>query len=106
MATSKRDILRETISDLKPEPLDASPGALADDLRALRQRLNLSQEGFADRYGLSVANIRNWEQLNKNTQPDSSARLVIEMIKVDPVGVAEIVKTAMEAKEDKLKKVG
>src|SRR5690606_13874612 len=32
------------------------------DVAAIRTRLNLSQQQFADRFGFSVANIRNWEQ--------------------------------------------
>ncbi len=32
------------------------------DVAAIRARLKLSQQQFADRFGFSVANIRNWEQ--------------------------------------------
>ena len=32
------------------------------DLKALRQRLGLSQAKFARRYGFAVGSIRNWEQ--------------------------------------------
>lgn len=32
------------------------------DVKAIRQRLGLTQTAFARRYGLSLGSIRNWEQ--------------------------------------------
>ena len=47
------------------------PPPLPDDVRAIRQRLGLSQEQFAGRYGFSVETIRNYEQGHRRpTGPD------------------------------------
>jgi putative transcriptional regulator len=56
--------------DTAPEFTDAElararrvvPAPLPDDVRAIRQRLGLSQEQFAARFGFSVETIRNYEQ--------------------------------------------
>jgi DNA-binding transcriptional regulator YiaG len=66
--------------------------SLADELRALRRDLDLSQEAFAKRYAIPVNNLRNWEQPRRGTRPDAAARLLIKMIKAEPERVAEIVR--------------
>jgi putative transcriptional regulator len=60
------------------------------DVKALRTRLGLTQAAFADRYGIAIANLRNWEQENRVLRADSSARTLISMISADPKGMAEI----------------
>ncbi|MGA2120364.1 MAG: helix-turn-helix domain-containing protein [Bryobacteraceae bacterium] len=42
------------------------------DVRGIRKRLRLSQERFADRFGLSVDAVRHWESGRR--QPEAAAR--------------------------------
>jgi DNA-binding transcriptional regulator YiaG len=59
------------------------PGRVID-VKALRERLSVSQEQFAARYRISLDVLRNWEQ--HRNEPDPIARTVLEMIDRDPVG--------------------
>lgn len=52
------------------------------DVRALRHRLNISQEDFAARYCLDVATVRNWEQ--GRTNPEGPAAALLQAIDSDP----------------------
>lgn len=66
---------------------DVPPHAFADRVRILRNRLGLSQSQFADRYGLPLRTIQNWEQ-GRRTKPDASGSLLIGLIERDPNGMA------------------
>lgn len=57
----------------------------APDVRALRERLGLTREQFALRYGLSVENLRNWEDGRRAL--DSTARSYLAAISADPNGI-------------------
>lgn len=48
------------------------------DVRAIRQKLGLSQDAFAQRYGLTAARVRDWEQ--GRSKPDSAARAYLLVI--------------------------
>jgi putative transcriptional regulator len=52
------------------------------DVRGLRKRLHLSQERFADSFGLSVDAIRHWESGRR--QPEAAARALLTVIAYDP----------------------
>ncbi len=66
----------------------------SDQVRGIRRKLNLTQEEFCARFGIPLANLRNWEQTGRSTRPDTAARLLIAMIAVDPERVANIIATA------------
>ena len=53
--------------------------------REIRQRLNLTQEEFAERFHLRLGTIRDWEQGKK--QPDSAARVLLRVIERNPEAV-------------------
>jgi putative transcriptional regulator len=55
------------------------------DVRAIRDRLNLSQAEFAMRFGFSLRNVQNWEQ--RCRFPDGPARVFLKVIDRDPVAV-------------------
>ena len=57
----------------------------ADDVRAIRQRLGLSQEQFAARFGFSVETIRNYEQGHR--RPTGPARVLLRVIAREPDAV-------------------
>ncbi|MEX6632324.1 helix-turn-helix domain-containing protein [Hyphococcus lacteus] len=48
------------------------------DVKAIRERMNMSQREFALLFGFSLANIRNWEQGRRF--PDGSARVLLKVI--------------------------
>ena len=55
------------------------------DVRAIRQKLNLTQQDFAETFHLSLATVRDWEQAR--TQPDQAARTLLRVIEKDPEAV-------------------
>jgi putative transcriptional regulator len=56
------------------------------DVAAIRKRLNLSQDRFARRFGLSAATVRDWEQ--KRRRPDRIATALLRVIDHAPETVA------------------
>jgi putative transcriptional regulator len=55
------------------------------DVKGIRSRLGLSQSEFAQRYGLTAARVRDWEQ--GRSKPDSAARAYLIVIEKDPAAV-------------------
>jgi putative transcriptional regulator len=60
-----------------PEPVDVA---------AIRKRLRLSQADFAQKFGLAIATLRDWEQGRRN--PDRTARTLLRVIDRKPDMVA------------------
>ncbi len=52
------------------------------ELKAVRQRLKLTQLGLAQALGMSLSTIRGWEQGTK--KPDGLARKVLRALKKEP----------------------
>lgn len=61
------------------------------DVRAIRNRLGLSQADFADRFGFKVPTLQDWEQGRR--RPEASARVLLTVIDREP----EAVRRALEA---------
>jgi len=59
----------------------------AVDVKAIRQRLGLTQEAFALRFGFSPASVRDWEQHRR--QPEQAARVLLLVIDHNPDAVSE-----------------
>ena len=57
------------------------------DVRRLRERLRLTREQFAARYGLEVETLRNWEAGRR--EPDMTARSYLLAISNDPERVEQ-----------------
>ncbi|MGE4339223.1 MAG: helix-turn-helix domain-containing protein [Pigmentiphaga sp.] len=55
------------------------------DVKAIRERLQLSQEAFARKFGFSVGSVRNWEQ--RHRRPEGPARTLLKVIETDPQAV-------------------
>lgn len=72
----KRTLRTETIS--KPEPIAIT----ADEVRAIRKRLNLSQAVFARKLRTSVRTYQGWEQ--GKTKPNPQAVLLLKMVEQSP----------------------
>lgn len=57
----------------------------AVDVRALRQRLKLSQVAFARTFGVPKRTIQDWEQGRR--QPEGAARVLLKVIDREPDAV-------------------
>ena len=55
-------------------------------VRALRKKLNLTQEEFAARFHLPLGTVRDWEQ--GAHRPDKAAQVLLTVIARDPDAVA------------------
>jgi putative transcriptional regulator len=65
------------------------------DVRAIRDRLGLTRPAFAQRFGLAVAAVRDWEQGLR--RPDPAARVLLMVIARNPDTVAQAVAEAQAA---------
>ncbi|MGL4094367.1 helix-turn-helix domain-containing protein [Agrobacterium cavarae] len=62
------------------------------NVKAIRQRLGLSQQAFASRYGFSVGRVRDWEQSRSNM--DAPSRILLTVIDKEPEAVERALKSA------------
>lgn len=60
------------------------------DVKAIRERLGLTQLQFAARFGFSLGSIRNWEQAHR--RPEGPARTLLKVIEKHP----DVVRDALE----------
>src|SRR3954447_14280609 len=58
----------------------------AEDVKAIRTKLNKSQSEFALMIGVSVSTLQNWEQGRR--QPEGPARALLKVASVNPRAVA------------------
>ena len=79
LAISKKELSPETYKVHIPETID---------VKAIRERMGLSQSLFANRFGLSVYALRNWEQGKR--QPDPAARAYLKVIDKAPDIVTKV----------------
>lgn len=69
-----------------------APYPVARQLKALRQRLGLSQAEFAQTFALAIGTLRDWEQ--GRVMPDRAALTLLDVIAHNP----EAVKMALHAR--------
>jgi putative transcriptional regulator len=55
------------------------------NVRALRGKMKLTQEQFAERFGLPLGTVRDWEQ--GAHRPDRAAQVLLTVIEKDPEAV-------------------
>src|SRR5258708_36021453 len=60
-------------------------------VRALRKKLNMTQEQFAARFHLPLGTVRDWEQ--GAHRPDKAAQVLLTVIAKDPDAVARALKS-------------
>lgn len=58
------------------------------DVKQVRRKLGLSQSDFAEKFGISAATLRNWEQGRR--QPDGPARVLLTIIDREPAAVQRV----------------
>jgi putative transcriptional regulator len=88
-ALSEADRHRATLADADAPPATTAQLARArrvPSVRALRAKLNLTQEEFAARFHLPLGTVRDWEQ--GAHRPDKAAQVLLTIIAKDPDGVA------------------
>ena len=88
---------RKFISDVDENALPLTKAELAKlrrvpAVKRLRWELGLTQEAFAERYGIPLGTLRDWEQ--GRSEPDATARTYLKVIKADPKKVAKIYEAA------------
>lgn len=62
------------------------------DVAAIRRRLRLSQERFAEKFGFTVAAVRDWEQ--RRRRPERTARMLLQVIDKEPEAVLRALHTS------------
>jgi putative transcriptional regulator len=72
---------------IEPARVHLAPGIV--DVRALRAKLGLSRELFAQKYGLKATAIRDWEQGLR--RPDPAAQTLLKVIERNPKAVEEAI---------------
>ena len=88
-AMSEEERHRAAVADTDAPPATAAQLARArriPSVRALRQKLNLTQEQFAARFHLPLGTVRDWEQ--GAHRPDKAAQILLTVIARDPDAVA------------------
>ncbi len=88
---SIKQSLTEAIAHAKSKDDKASGVKLyqphAVDVSNLRQRLSLTQEQFAARFGFSVATLRHWERGDRS--PSGASLVLLNVIDRNPAAVLE-----------------
>jgi putative transcriptional regulator len=92
-ALTNADVLKAARSDPDAQPLsDAQLKRMKrPNPKVVRRALGLSQEQFADVFGIPIGTLRDWEQ--GRAEPDQAARSYLQVIAHDP----EIVRQALKA---------
>lgn len=58
------------------------------DAREIREKLSLTQEQFSEKYQISLATLRNWEQGSR--RPRGAARVLLRLINAEPELIARL----------------
>jgi putative transcriptional regulator len=93
--TTDREIAKQIAVDPDTAPIFSArelsrakrvvPPPAAENVRAIRRRLGLTQVEFAARYGFSLETIRNYEQGHR--RPAGPARVLLKVIASEPDAV-------------------
>ena len=67
-----------------------------DQIKKLRKSLKLSQAQFAEKYGISITNIKKWE--TGASKPETVTTIFMKMLMTDNKGVDDILSRAEPAK--------
>ncbi len=85
-----RDLIASMQAAVAIARVHLPPGTI--DVRATREKPGLSRPAFAERFGLAVAAVRDWEQGLR--RPDPAARVLLLVIACSPGIVAEAARAA------------
>jgi putative transcriptional regulator len=93
LADSIRRGLEEAIAYARGEPNNVvvhEPKIL--DVAAIRKKTGMTQEAFAQRFGVSVNTLRHWEQGKR--YPEGPARTLLKVIDREPEAVIRALRAA------------
>jgi len=97
--TTEADIERQKIEDDFPSRERLGPPRFPNaqpDVAKLRAKFGISQEEFAQRFGLSLRTLQEWEQ--KRRAPDGPAQLLLRIIADEPEAAERVARArAFEA---------
>ncbi|MBB4284682.1 helix-turn-helix domain-containing protein [Roseospira goensis] len=83
--------MREAVAYAQGRPVPVRETVVAVpaevDVKALRERMGLTQQAFARCFGFSVGSVRNWEQGAR--RPEGPARVLLKVIEKRPEAVLE-----------------
>ena len=86
--------LKEVLAHVRGEaslPCRIVDDPAAERILAIRKRLKLSRQKFADRFGLDVRALQEWEQGRR--VPDRAARVLLTVIEREPESVVRALGT-------------
>jgi putative transcriptional regulator len=72
------------------------------DVRAIRSKLDLSQESFAAEFGFTINQIRDWEQ--GRTNPTGGLRAYLVIIQRNPAAVLALLRSKGPGAKHRVKK--
>jgi len=88
-AMSDAEVRAAALADPDAQPLTREqlarmrrPVAREGQVRAVRQRLGMTQEQFAEAFRLPIGTVRDWEQ--GRSEPDAPARALLRVIEREP----------------------
>lgn len=88
----EKELKRHGVTAERRDPPDAV------DVKAIRERLGLSQDEFAMRFGFDAASLRNWEQ--QRTVPETAVRSFFKVIDANPTVVEKALADAPRHKKE------
>jgi putative transcriptional regulator len=95
-ALTDAQILAAARSDPDAKPLtdaDLKRMKRAPQAKVIRQAQKMSQEQFAETYGIPIGTLRDWEQ--GRAEPDQAARAYLKVIACNPRAVREALRVAV-----------
>ncbi len=84
-AMTDEDVQAAALSDPDAQPLgeeELKRMRRVSPVKALRQRLGMTQVEFAEAFRLPISTLRDWEQ--RRTSPDAPARALLQAIEREP----------------------
>jgi putative transcriptional regulator len=94
IAAGLKEAIAISRGEAKPAKLYVPPEI---DVRAIRSKLDLSQDDFASQFGFTVHQIRQWEQ--GRSRPLGAVRAYLMIINRNPKRVLEMLRAAAATKK-------
>jgi DNA-binding transcriptional regulator YiaG len=88
--------------DTANENSDSCHPFIAEEIRAIRKRLNFSQRQFAGFFGFPLATLRHWEYGRR--QPTGCAYVLLQVIRDNPRAVLQAVRKARRRNDGRIAK--
>ncbi len=90
--SNEYDTLMDALSGIMADPASSDPLIPSViDVQAIRKRTGLTQAAFANRIGVPVGTLRNWEQGHRS--PTGPARVLLALLDRNPQIVEETLRS-------------